>query len=155
MATLGIALFALMDAVMKGLATDLGAELPSFVDLRDRAGWSDENSDAGPKMAALLAESQLPEHSGKSIDVSSGGVCLVIGRADVALPAAEALAEHLSVTALLDEEPELSLPRGYDVAIGKLNRAKLNGITDRKTRATSAWHGVSVPVILWRLSGTT
>ena len=41
-------------ALFEELAADLQAPLPDFVDLRDRAGWSDEAAQAAPKMAALL-----------------------------------------------------------------------------------------------------
>ena len=34
------------------LAEELGVEVPGFVDLRDRAGWSDQGADATAKMAA-------------------------------------------------------------------------------------------------------
>ena len=35
------------------LAEDLDAEVPGFLDLRDRAGWTEDTRDTGPKMAAL------------------------------------------------------------------------------------------------------
>jgi len=40
------------------LASEIEAEIAGFVDLRDRAGWSDSDNTAstGPKMAALAAE---------------------------------------------------------------------------------------------------
>ncbi|MBU0779656.1 MAG: (4Fe-4S)-binding protein, partial [Alphaproteobacteria bacterium] len=41
------------------LAEEIGAEVPQFVDLRDRAGWT-EAGDPTAKQAALLAEGLLP-----------------------------------------------------------------------------------------------
>ncbi|MDZ4096914.1 MAG: (4Fe-4S)-binding protein, partial [Paracoccaceae bacterium] len=56
------------------LAEDLGAEPPVFIDIRDRAGWTDDH-DTGPKMAALLAEGLLPAQGAKTLDVLSEGIC--------------------------------------------------------------------------------
>lgn len=46
--------------VFNDLAAELDAPLPQTVDIRDRAGWSDEGKSATPKIAALLAEAALP-----------------------------------------------------------------------------------------------
>lgn len=104
------------------LAAELGVDAPDFVDIRDRAGWSDD-ADAMPKMAALIAESQLPAPSAKSVDVVSEGICLVIGRGDVALPVAEKLADTLAVTVLLTDAGELPMTRKVEVVRGRLRRA--------------------------------
>ncbi|NCO15951.1 MAG: (4Fe-4S)-binding protein, partial [Alphaproteobacteria bacterium] len=93
------------------LAEDLGAGLPLFVDLRDRAGWSD-GTVATPKMAALVAAALIEAPATRTLDVASGGACLVIGRAGVALPAADRLADTLAVTVLLTEAGDLPLTRG-------------------------------------------
>jgi ferredoxin len=104
------------------LAAELGVDAPDFVDIRDRAGWSDD-ADAMPKMAALITESQLPAPSAKSVDVVSEGICLVIGRGDVALPVAEKLADTLAVTVLLTDAGELPMTRKVEVVRGRLRRA--------------------------------
>lgn len=103
------------------LAEDLGAPPPPCVDLRDRAGWSDDP--AGPKMAALAAEALLPARALPSVDVLSEGACLIIGRADVALPAAEKLAEALAVTVLLRDAPETPPPPGVALVLGQIRKA--------------------------------
>lgn len=105
------------------LAADLEAAAPVFVDLRDRAGWSDETAAAGPKMAALLNDELRTPPPTKSFDISSEGLCLILGPPDVALAAARQLADHLSVTVLLDTADELPLERSFDVIVGKLIRA--------------------------------
>ena len=87
------------------LAAEIEADTPAFLDLRDRAGWSDDES-ASAKMAALAAEAALPAPAAKSIDVHSEGLCLIIGAASAALPAAEALCETLGVTVLLTDESD-------------------------------------------------
>ncbi len=122
--TQGDALFACAQEAAR--FTELAAELdrpePDFVDIRDRAGWSDD-PDAGAKMAALVAEALLPAAPVKSLDVVSEGLCLVLGAPDVALTAAERLAEALAVTVLLDVEAELPATRGFEVVIGRLRGA--------------------------------
>ncbi|MEM0946612.1 MAG: 4Fe-4S binding protein [Pseudomonadota bacterium] len=112
-------------ATFEALAEEIGADLPLCADIRDRAGWSDEGRKATPKIAALLAEATLPRSPEKTTDVTSEGMCLVIGSADVALPIAEMLSDRLSVTCLLPEPSEV-LPgprRGFDVVCGKVRRA--------------------------------
>ncbi|MDW4548657.1 4Fe-4S binding protein [Defluviimonas sp. D31] len=101
------------------LAAEIDRPAPACIDIRDRAGWSD-GSDTAPKMAALLAEALLPVPPTKTVDVVSEGTCLVIGRAEVALPAAERLAEALAVTVLLDAGGELPVTRGFEVVTGRI-----------------------------------
>jgi len=105
------------------LAEELAAELPLFVDLRDRAGWADGGS-AMPKMAALVAAALIAAPATKTLDVASDGACLVIGGAEVALPAAERLADTLAVTVLLTGSGDLPLTRAYEVVRGHLRRAE-------------------------------
>ncbi|WP_238370311.1 4Fe-4S binding protein [Heliomarina baculiformis] len=109
-------------AVFEDLAAELGVEAPGFVDLRDRAGWSEEGAKAGPKMAALVAESQLPSAQSQSFDVISEGVCLVFGTARAALPMAEMLAESLAVTVVLTDEAEPPMDRRFDCVRGHIRR---------------------------------
>lgn len=104
------------------LAADLDCPEPGFVDLRDRAGWS-EDRDTGPKMAALVAEALVPAAPVKSLDVVSEGLCLILGRPDVALAAAERLAGTLAVTVLLDAEADLPVSRTFEVVRGRLRGA--------------------------------
>ncbi|WP_424966416.1 4Fe-4S binding protein [Dinoroseobacter sp. S375] len=105
------------------LAEDLGVEAPLTFDLRDRAGWSEQGAEAGPKMAALVADALIEAPATPAVDISSAGQCLILGRPEVALAAAEQLAEHLSVTVLLETAEDLPLHRGFDVVVGKLRSA--------------------------------
>jgi len=75
-------------------------------------------------MSALAAEAMLDAPQEKSIDVTSGGMCLIIGSGDVAIEAAEALKDFLGVTLLLEAEAELPDNRAFDVITGQLRRAK-------------------------------
>ncbi|WP_435258488.1 4Fe-4S binding protein [Thioclava sp. FR2] len=105
------------------IADEIGVETPLCIDIRDRAGWSD-GVDASPKMAALLAEGMLAKPPVKAVDVTSDGVCLVIGPGAVALPAADKLASHLAVTVLLTDATEAEPSRIYEVIRGKLKRVQ-------------------------------
>ncbi len=107
------------------LAEALGAaDRLTTADIRDRAGWSDDR-DAGPKMAALVAEARLPAPSVPSVDVSSAGVCLVWGPAESAVPAAARLASALSITCMLTEPEEVIVPAGaaIDIVAGRIRNA--------------------------------
>lgn len=104
-------------AAFAELAEELGAaDRLTCVDIRDRAGWSDDPK-SGPKMAALIAESRLPTPPVPSLDVSSAGVCLVYGPAEHAVAAAARLSSALSVTLMLTEPEDVVLPAGADVEI--------------------------------------
>jgi ferredoxin len=105
------------------LAGELDVTPPEFVDIRDRAGWSDQGQDAGPKMAALVSDAQLVPPPEKTVDVVSEGLCLIIGAPETALPAAQKLANILSVTVLLSEVPDMPFGRDFDVTLGRLKTA--------------------------------
>jgi ferredoxin len=105
------------------LAEDMGLEpAPSF-DLRDRAGWTADTGNLVPKMSALAAEALLPAPTAKSLDVVSEGLCLIIGKADVALQTAAQLKDHLGVTVLLEDASSIPDTHDFDVIVGKLRRA--------------------------------
>ncbi|GAB4282826.1 MAG: 4Fe-4S binding protein [Roseovarius sp.] len=107
----------------EALAAESDLPAPAFTDLRDRAGWSDDPRPKLPKMAALLAEAVLPASPVKSVDVVSEGLCLVIGRAETAVPAAARLADSLNVTVLITDDAEPPLARGFDAIRGRLRGA--------------------------------
>ena len=103
------------------------AEVPRAlcVDIRDRAGWTADDASISAKISALLAEARLPRPPHKTMDVTSAGLCLVVGSAAAALPAAQSLAGTLSVTCLLTDAAE-TLPttrRDMDVIAGSLRHA--------------------------------
>ncbi len=112
-------------AAFDELAQAMGAgDRLSTVDIRDRAGWS-EDRDVGPKMAALLAEARLGTPPVPSVDVASAGVCLVWGPAEVAVPAAARLASALTVSCMLTEPEEVIVPAGaaIDIVAGRIRTA--------------------------------
>jgi ferredoxin len=105
------------------LAEDMDASVPEFVDIRDRAGWTDDAGDTKPKMAALIADAALTPPRQKSFDIETEGTCLIVGATDVALSAAQKLGEALSVTVLLSPGAEVLPSQNYDAVIGNLHQA--------------------------------
>lgn len=107
------------------LATETNSQHSvEFMDLRDRAGWSDEGQNAGAKMAALAADAAHPPAPLKTFDVTSEGLCLITGPTEVALSAAQQLSSFLNVTVLLEDISDLPLNRSYDIVTGHLKSAK-------------------------------
>ena len=105
------------------IAAEIGAELPVFVDLRDRAGWSDDKMSQAPKMAALAALATLPVVEPKVRDVTSEGVCLIIGAGEVAIEVARKLGDTLSVTLLLTDDTDPPVTDRFDTIRGRLTQA--------------------------------
>ncbi|MEM7544664.1 MAG: 4Fe-4S binding protein [Pseudomonadota bacterium] len=114
------------EATFAALAEETGQPAPLCVDIRDRAGWSDDPADKTPKIAALIALATMPVPPQKTMDVMSGGVCLVLGQGDVALSAAAQLAPMLSVTAVTTDAPDapVGVARAFDAHRGVLRQAR-------------------------------
>ncbi|MHA1599931.1 MAG: 4Fe-4S dicluster domain-containing protein, partial [Alphaproteobacteria bacterium] len=98
----------------------------AFVNIRERAGWSDDAPAATPKIAALLAEATLEMEPTPAVALESKGICLVYGRDDRAIEAAKQLAGRLEVTVLLSTPDEIIPPGVMDVPIfqGTIANAK-------------------------------
>ncbi len=109
--------------IFEELAEELEVESPDFVDLRDRAGWSENGDQSTPKMAALIADSRLPAPAIKLFDIQSDGQCLILGPETLALAAAAQLSEILNVTVLLGRIEELPVRRDFDVVVGRVRAA--------------------------------
>lgn len=91
-------------------------------DIRDRAGWT-ADAQAHAKQAALLADAALERPATPVRDILSEGTVMVLG-GEVALTAAEQLADRLAVTVLLAEAPDDLTPTDrYDIALGQLKSA--------------------------------
>jgi len=88
-----------------------------YVNIRERAGWSDEAAAAGPKIAALLAEAMLEIPAVPTVSMTSDGVCLVYGRDETAIDAAHQLAGRLDVTVLLSRPDAVTPPRVMDLPV--------------------------------------
>ena len=90
------------------------------IDIRDRAGWT-EDKNAFAKQAALLSEIDLETPETPIKEIVSEGVCLILGKNDVALDLALKLSNELAVTVLLEQELENIIPRSeYNVCKGVL-----------------------------------
>ncbi|MEO0923700.1 MAG: 4Fe-4S binding protein, partial [Pseudomonadota bacterium] len=100
-----------------GLTTDA-----RFVNIRERAGWSEEGDNAAPKMAALVKEAMHAMEPPRLKAIQSDGLCLVYGAGQEALEAAIMLSPRLSVTLILSDASDVVLPQVLDFAIhqGKL-----------------------------------
>lgn len=109
--------------IFEEIADELGAEMPVFADIRDRAGWSEDGSNATPKMAALLADSTLLQPAVKAFDIQSDGQCLILGKGALALAAAAQLSDVLTVTVLLERADDIPVRRDFDVVVGQLRSA--------------------------------
>lgn len=105
------------------LAEDMGLPVPDFVDIRDRAGWTADTGDTSAKMAALVADAALPRPAPKTIDVVSGGVCLIVGAPEVAFAAADKLADILAVTVLVANAADVPVTDHFDCCAGRLRDA--------------------------------
>ena len=103
----------------------LGALPALHVNLRERAGWSDEAALTTPKLAALLAEAAVERPPAVALPLKSEGRCLVVGPGEAALDAAGQLAPRLAVTLLLTEADELLPPRvvAFPILAGAVRRA--------------------------------
>jgi len=99
----------------------------SFVNIRERAGWSGEGARATPKIAALLAEAALDLTPATAVTMKSAGVLLVLGRDDGAIQAAKKLAGRLSPTVVLTGRgDDILAPSLMDVPIfrGRIKSAQ-------------------------------
>ena len=89
----------------------------SYVNIRERALWSDEAAQALPKVAALLAEAALDAPPVPALTLKSNGQCLVYGHDETALAAALQLADRLDVTLLLSKPTDIVPPGVVKVPI--------------------------------------
>lgn len=105
------------------LAAEINAEVPQFVDIRDRAGWHDDQGDATPKMAALMAEQQLAAPAPRVMDVVSEGTCLIMAPPALALEVAETVADTLAATMLWQGDYDGAVDPRFHVVKGDLRKA--------------------------------
>jgi ferredoxin len=97
---------------------DLGVDRPvTYVNVRERAGWSDEAGKADAKIAALLAEAALDIKPAGTVALKSEGVTLIYGRDERAIEAAHQLQDKLNLTVLLTKPEGVVPPRVMDVPV--------------------------------------
>ena len=99
---------------------ELGAETRiNYVNLRERAGWSDQSEAALSKITALIAEAKLDIPGTPSLSMESKGQCLVYGAGQPAIDAALRLASRLAVTLVLTNDDDALPPARIDMPIFK------------------------------------
>ena len=91
----------------------------TFVNIRETAGWSNDAAAAGPKAAALIAaaEEDMPPIS--MVTLESGGVALIYGRDEIAIAAAQRLADRLDITVLLTRPGDVTPRRTNEFPVLK------------------------------------
>src|SRR3989440_9808436 len=82
----------------------------TFVNIRETGGWSKDAAAAGPKAAALIAAAGEDMPPISLVTLESGGVALIYGRDEVAIEAAQRLADRLDITVLLSKPGDV-VPR--------------------------------------------
>src|SRR5256714_2995748 len=82
----------------------------TFVNIRETGGWSKDAAAAGPKAAALIAAAGEDMPPISLVTLESDGVALIYGRDDVAVEAAQRLADRLDITVLLSKPGDV-VPR--------------------------------------------
>lgn len=99
-----------------------------FVNIREVAGWSDEGSQAQPKIAALLSLAGLPIADPiPAVSYDSGGSLLIVGPAEAALAWADKLKEQLDVAVLLTSARSGQLPVGHEFQIYSGSSISISG----------------------------
>ena len=99
---------------------ELGSEARfAYVNIRERAGWSEDSKEALPKIAALIREATLEIPATPSVSMESKGQCLVYGTGQQALDIARQLASRLAVTLLLTDAQDALPPGRFDMPIFK------------------------------------
>ncbi|MHA1108562.1 MAG: DUF362 domain-containing protein [Alphaproteobacteria bacterium] len=89
----------------------------TYVNIRERAGWSGEAAAATPKIAALIAEAALDIPPVRSLMIESHGRALVYGDGDIAIELARRLAGRLDVTVLLTGGGDVIPPAATDFPV--------------------------------------
>ena len=90
------------------------------IDIRDRAGWTDDVT-AYAKQAALLSEVKLTSPLTPFKEITSEGVCLILGSDENTLDVASKLKDELAVTVLMSKDIGELSPRGeVNICNGKL-----------------------------------
>jgi len=97
-----------------------------FVNLRETAGWSTEGTQAGPKIAALLAAAAEPTPDFPLVNMSSEGVILIYGRDETAIEAGRLLADHLDVSVMITRPAQITPPSttSFPIVRGTIRSAR-------------------------------
>src|SRR5882762_1756851 len=91
----------------------------TFANIRETGGWSNDATAAGPKAAALIAAAQEEMPPISMVTLESNGVALIYGRDEVAIEAAQRLADRLDITVLLSKPGDVTPRRSNEFPILK------------------------------------
>ena len=116
----------------------------TFVNIRETGGWSKDAAAAGPKAAALIAAAGEDMPPISLVTLESSGVALIYGRDEIAIEAAQRLADRLDITVLLTKpgdvpprrDQRISGAQGHDPQCTRTSRAVR--ACDRRLRAALA-----------------
>jgi len=87
----------------------------SYVNIRERAGWSGQGDNALPKISALIREATLEPPMASSLTMHSEGSVLVYGKDASALEIAKQIANRLSAICIIKDNEDIQPPRLMDV----------------------------------------
>ena len=129
------------EALFREVAENSPQAQLTFVNIRETGGWSKDAAAAGPKAAALIAAAgeEMPPIS--LVTLESSGVALIYGRDEIAIEAAQRLADRLDITVLLTKpgdvvaapDERISRAQGHDPQCARTSRAIRT--CDRRLRA--------------------
>src|SRR3954449_5799990 len=106
-------------ALFREVAENVPQAQLTFVNIRETGGWSNDAAAAGPKAAALIAAAQEEMPPISLVTLESGGVALIYGRDEVAIEAAQRLADRLDITVLLTRPGDVTPRRSNEFPILK------------------------------------
>src|SRR3954451_11678113 len=89
----------------------------TFVNIRETGGWSNDAAAAGPKAAALIAAAGEDMPPISLVTLESEGVALIYGRDEVAIEAAQRLADRLDITVLLTKPGDVTPRKTNDFPV--------------------------------------
>ncbi|MER0237052.1 4Fe-4S binding protein [Fulvimarina sp. MAC8] len=101
------------------IAEEQERSVARFFNIREAAGWTADKRNVSPKMAAITAAATIEGKPARLRTVESDGLCLLIGKGQAALDAAQLLNRDLSVTLLLADADDVILPEVLDFPIFK------------------------------------
>src|SRR5947207_2694252 len=91
----------------------------TFVNIRETGGWSKDAAAAGPKAAALIAAAGEDMPPISLVTLESQGVVLIYGCDEVAVEAAQRLADRLDITVLLTKPGDVTPRRTNEFPVLK------------------------------------
>ncbi|MCP4320168.1 MAG: 4Fe-4S dicluster domain-containing protein [Hyphomicrobiales bacterium] len=114
--------------LFREVASGRGENDISFVNIREKAGWSEQGSKAGAKISALIAESLYETVPTGLVPIVSKGDCFVYGGGQQALDVAQKLSNRLNVTLILTDVDGVIVPANTRFPVMKGNIGKLSGV---------------------------